>query len=241
LRETLGDSAERPRFVETLPKKGYRFIAAVQRSEPRDVGWMKWLIAGVAAILAAAILVSWRPVPTVPTVAGIVRITNDGRPKDRLRLLLSDGPRLYLQEGLRWTESHGIAQVSISAGVPAWVDTPLRDVQTVEDISTRGELLLRKAANSEVDTLSELWVQPVPAGPPYRVGNLRADAASWSPDGNHIAYAIGRRIFVAKRDGSDTRELATLPGDARSLRFSPDGTRLRFTRFDEETVASIWE
>src|SRR5262249_50009783 len=87
LRETLGDSAERPRFVETLPKKGYRFIAAVQRSEPRDVGWMKWLIAGVAAILAAAILGSWRPVPPVPTVAAIVRFTNDGRPKDRLRLL----------------------------------------------------------------------------------------------------------------------------------------------------------
>lgn len=32
LRDTLGDSAERPRFIETLPKRGYRFIAAV--SEP---------------------------------------------------------------------------------------------------------------------------------------------------------------------------------------------------------------
>ncbi len=29
LRETLGDSAEHPRFVETLPKHGYRFIASV--------------------------------------------------------------------------------------------------------------------------------------------------------------------------------------------------------------------
>src|SRR5215472_10320879 len=27
LRETLNDSAERPRFVETLPRQGYRFIA----------------------------------------------------------------------------------------------------------------------------------------------------------------------------------------------------------------------
>src|SRR5262245_154610 len=30
LRETLGDSAENPRFIETLPRKGYRFIAAVE-------------------------------------------------------------------------------------------------------------------------------------------------------------------------------------------------------------------
>src|SRR6187549_339347 len=30
LREALGDSADAPRFIETLPKRGYRFIAAVQ-------------------------------------------------------------------------------------------------------------------------------------------------------------------------------------------------------------------
>src|ERR1700727_1963687 len=29
LRSALGDSAESPRFIETLPKRGYRFIAAV--------------------------------------------------------------------------------------------------------------------------------------------------------------------------------------------------------------------
>jgi TolB-like protein/Flp pilus assembly protein TadD len=29
LREALGDSAEKPRFIETLPKRGYRFIAPV--------------------------------------------------------------------------------------------------------------------------------------------------------------------------------------------------------------------
>src|ERR1700745_3396756 len=29
LREALGDSAEHPRFIETLPRKGYRFIGEV--------------------------------------------------------------------------------------------------------------------------------------------------------------------------------------------------------------------
>ncbi len=33
LREALGDSAETPRFIETLPKKGYRFIAEVTGDE----------------------------------------------------------------------------------------------------------------------------------------------------------------------------------------------------------------
>src|SRR2546423_14079843 len=31
LREALGDSAEQPKFVETLPRRGYRFIAPVRR------------------------------------------------------------------------------------------------------------------------------------------------------------------------------------------------------------------
>src|SRR3984957_12453523 len=30
IREILGDSAERPRFVETLPRRGYRFIGALE-------------------------------------------------------------------------------------------------------------------------------------------------------------------------------------------------------------------
>jgi DNA-binding winged-HTH domains len=29
LREALGDSAERPQFIETLPRKGYRFVASI--------------------------------------------------------------------------------------------------------------------------------------------------------------------------------------------------------------------
>ncbi len=34
LREALGDSAERPKFVETLPRRGYRFMAPVSAGEP---------------------------------------------------------------------------------------------------------------------------------------------------------------------------------------------------------------
>jgi len=34
LRESLGDSAENPRFVETLPRRGYRFIAPVEKGSP---------------------------------------------------------------------------------------------------------------------------------------------------------------------------------------------------------------
>jgi DNA-binding winged helix-turn-helix (wHTH) protein len=34
LREALGDSADSPRFVETLPRRGYRFIGPIESEEP---------------------------------------------------------------------------------------------------------------------------------------------------------------------------------------------------------------
>ncbi len=62
LRQALGDSAENPRFVETLPRRGYRFIAPVERlsvstaqpvvtkSRPRN----RWQAAAVALAVTAA-------------------------------------------------------------------------------------------------------------------------------------------------------------------------------------------
>jgi len=42
LREALGDSAEHPRFIETLPKRGYRFLQSVtEPTRPRDEGPVK--------------------------------------------------------------------------------------------------------------------------------------------------------------------------------------------------------
>ena len=36
LRAVLGDDADRPRFVETLPRRGYRFIAAIGDTDPAE-------------------------------------------------------------------------------------------------------------------------------------------------------------------------------------------------------------
>jgi DNA-binding winged helix-turn-helix (wHTH) protein len=37
LRTAIGDSAGRPRFVETLPRRGYRFIAPVEPIDSREI------------------------------------------------------------------------------------------------------------------------------------------------------------------------------------------------------------
>jgi DNA-binding winged helix-turn-helix (wHTH) protein len=38
LREALGDSTEEPRFIETIPRRGYKFIAPVDGATQRSNG-----------------------------------------------------------------------------------------------------------------------------------------------------------------------------------------------------------
>ena len=79
-------------------------------------------------------------------------------------------------------------------------------------------------------------------GTPRRLGNLVGHGGAWSPDRKSIAYANGNAIFVAKSDVIEPRQLLTLAGTASELRWSPDGSVLRFTLNDPKTNGrSIWQ
>jgi len=57
VRQALGDDPESPSFIETLPKKGYRFIAPVAEVRPKDARHRARRLAAagaVAALLALA-------------------------------------------------------------------------------------------------------------------------------------------------------------------------------------------
>jgi DNA-binding winged helix-turn-helix (wHTH) protein/tetratricopeptide (TPR) repeat protein len=54
LREALGDSADNPRFIETLPRRGYRFIAPVGGDQTRrstNLAGKWWVFAAVALVV----------------------------------------------------------------------------------------------------------------------------------------------------------------------------------------------
>lgn len=64
LREALGDSAQNPRFIETIPRRGYRFIHPIDQGvavappkpvQPKGPLERRRLIAAVAATVAAAL------------------------------------------------------------------------------------------------------------------------------------------------------------------------------------------
>jgi TolB-like protein/DNA-binding winged helix-turn-helix (wHTH) protein/Tfp pilus assembly protein PilF len=52
IREVLGDSAEVPRYIETLPRRGYRFIATVEEVQARRIGGENGHKTGNAVVVA---------------------------------------------------------------------------------------------------------------------------------------------------------------------------------------------
>ena len=87
-----------------------------------------------------------------------------------------------------------------------------------------------------------IYILPLPAGLPRRVGDILGHDGSWSPNGEQIVYARGNELFLAKPDGSESRRLVTLTASASRPRWSPDGKVLRFTEYDAKTSStSLWE
>ena len=139
--------------------------------------------------------------------------------------MVTDGTRLYFVDG-----QTGLSQTSVTGGETVAIPTTIQNAAFVSlfDLSpNRSELLLASYQGTTYG--GPLWTVPVLGGSPRQLGNLEAHSAAWSPDGARIAYSKGNEIFLAKSDGSEPRRLLITAGTSGDLRWSPDGTILRFT------------
>ncbi len=82
---------------------------------------------------------------------------------------------------------------------------------------------------------------PLLGGSPRRLGDVLAHDATWFPDGQKILYAHGNDLYLAKSDGTESRRFVTAAGRPYRLRWSPDGSRLRFTVLQTDNALSLWE
>ncbi|MDQ2843648.1 MAG: serine/threonine-protein kinase, partial [Acidobacteriota bacterium] len=203
------------------------------------------LVLPATVLVCSAILIFLlvRPLPS-PRVSGYVRISNDGQGKGLFEgAMVTDGARLYFGEGSGMASV--IAQISTSGGETALLPEAPAGEPEVQDISpSRSELLVSNYMGFGRELGWPLWVLPLPAGAPRRIGNILATAAAWSPDGREIAFIKDRDLYRAMRDGTEVTRLATLPGTAWWLRGSPDGSRLRLTLgnpLSRVGALAIWE
>jgi eukaryotic-like serine/threonine-protein kinase len=205
----------------------------------------KWPAAAVAAVLVLAGILFFilrSPLPP-PQITGTQQITNDGKPKlSNLGYppspILTDGSRLYFVENT-YARYPVVGQVSVDGGDVSSISVPF-PLNGFMDISPAGREIL--VSNPAQGSGSALWALPVPGGQPRRIGDLVVSDATWSPDGNSIVYTKGHDVFIAARDGTGSRKLASVSDMPFWPRSSPDGKVIRFSSWNGQLVTStLWE
>lgn len=238
LREALGDSADHPRYVETMARRGYRFVAAVEgvHAQPatappaakprRRVLWpvLAALIVTIAGVsLWRAIL--WAPLPpmrvvqltTYPGIETWPAFSPDGR---QIAFAWNgeqqDNTDVYVRvlgasTPLRLTSHPGWD------GAPRW--SP--DGNQIAFVREHG-------GKASIHVVSPI------GGSERKLTDSRPGAIDWSPDGQWLAIVDrddeGKRgLFLFHVGRGERRRLAASDGSFNSPAFSPDGRFLAYS------------
>ena len=261
LRRALADSAERPIYVETLPRRGYRFIASVELPQGQTNGAEKSqpaaavpeqrivrpnsarisrvvsFAAGPVAVSLLALVVARVPTAPRPHVLRSTALTNSAR-IDRWGRLQTDGIRLFFLErqGHRWN----LMQMPASGGEREPFSEPFQNTRILA-ISADGAEMIVAPFTLRTDSL-ELWLMSTVGGLPRRLGTVVASDAVFGPAPNQITYSAMDGVYVVGREGLNAQKLLSLTGIKRDLGWSPDGLVLRFELHDpEDRTSTIWE
>jgi DNA-binding winged helix-turn-helix (wHTH) protein len=228
LRIVLGDSADAPRYIETLPRVGYRFIAsvhevsgdAVVRERPRHASLSRVLI-GSAALLAL-VLTTWfalrRPAPISFEFQQVTfrhgQVWGARFAPDATSVLYTaswdNGPRRLFSTYPSSPESR-----------PLGFD----DLRLVA-VSNAGELALLSFDGTLPVAGGTLLRVPMNGGAPSPV-ERNVMSADWAPAGDRLA-------IVHAVDGTNRLEfpigtvLTTTPGWFSGVRVSPRGDQIAF-------------
>jgi Tol biopolymer transport system component/DNA-binding winged helix-turn-helix (wHTH) protein len=261
LRATLDDNPDSPQYIETVPRRGYRFVAPVSfvplkgdavgpvvpelrlpEVDPhaRHLGWFIAAILFVVVVAAIAVRgLRTYPSRSEPAVTEVIRLTNDGNPKVAIgtccTVLANDGKTVYFSEMVsgRWI----LARVSAASGEVTRIPTFLQNAGVVDLAKSTLRLLVLNWEQT-----SPIWVVSAAGGKPDRLGALQAHDATWSPDGRSIVYTRDYDLYTADANGHGEHRIAHLPALPLRPRWSPDGTKIRVTLYDSRTgLDSLWE
>jgi len=194
--EALADSTPSSAIAAHDVEKG--------RARRFSYGWLIALLIALAAGALAYLLLAPSP---APKFANYVQLTHDGQPKS---LIGTDGTRLYLGLGSEGSDTfapHTVAEMSTTGGEPRKISLTTSSDMIPISLSPDGSQLL-VIDGQGAPPKGPLWSFSILGGSPRRLGDIIGETASWSPEGNRIAYSNLGDLFVAKADGTESRKLS---------------------------------
>jgi serine/threonine protein kinase len=141
----------------------------------------------VALAAVSATVYYWlRPVPP-PRVLAYRDLTQDHKQKGRnpcgwYSSVVTDGPRVFFSE-----PTSSVTQVSSVGGDAKAISTPFSCFRIFDISPDKTELIGVSQEDFVLD--QPLWLLSLANGLTHRLGSLKGHAATWSPDGQRIAYA----------------------------------------------------
>jgi eukaryotic-like serine/threonine-protein kinase len=200
----------------------------VATAPPRTGIGIKIAAAVAIAVIVLAVMYLLRPAFPPPTITGSTQITHDGSLKSILGAVaptvLTDGPRLYVQENLNGR--FFIAQVSSSGGESVPIPTPFPNTGLANISPDKSELTISSFTGLEVD--QPLWSLPLPTGSPRKLTDLAGQDAVPTSDGDLLVSHANELITIPRNGGAPRKFLDFGDAGAYWLRWSPDGKSLRF-------------
>ncbi len=208
--------------------------AVASAAAARKLSW-QWPVAIVLMILIGGATFAWlNSSPPPPRVLATTQLTHDGASKS---IAATDGSRLYVNER---GDPNRIVQVSIAGGDTSPIPTPFVNAGAQDISPDHTKLLTESFVGTEAE--DPLWSLPLPSGAPRRLGDVVGHDGAWSPDGRHLVFFKASDIYQANADGTNPHKLLTVSGTPILPRFSPDGTRIRFTiQLSQNSSAALWE
>ncbi len=244
LREALGDTAENPRFVQTLPKRGYRFIAPVDGGErvsppaepliPRKTR-PRWWLAAMAVLPLAAVggWLLWQR-SVVPSPAPRVKVLTSYPGFESQPALSSDGSKVAFVWSGPASDNADIYVKLVGSENPLRLTTdPASDVGPSWSPDGKRIAFLR-FATGRIPAVH--LISPI-GGDEQKVADV-PDAGgyplSWSPDGKWLTFAKfsgdSAGVYLLPVDGGAPRRV-TFPKPPAYDSYpviSPDGRRLAY-------------
>ena len=232
LRETLGDSAERPRFVETLPRRGYRFIVAVERL-------------GIPSVPSTA---QAQPMPLAngsPRAETISGATGAGQQR-RSRIWLSPiaaavALLLLFAAAAVKTKNGGSREARADSPAPGLRIRPFTgvDQDAAQPAFSPDGKYLAFAREGMREEESGIFVGAIGGGHQIQLTKSRHDRSpAWSPDGKRIVFSRWSedhcQIFTVPWEGGAEQRIGTgnvVPRRG-ELNWSPDGKFIAFNGGD---------